>query len=220
MSELATNPAVVLPPISATVRPANLRRSLFHVASGFTALALLRLMPSRTALIATAASLAVFAWTLEIGRRRSRGMNELLMRLLGPIAHPEERHRVNSSTWYLTALLMLACFSPLRSAEVAVLVLGIADPIAGFIGRRYGRTKIRARRSLEGTLAFVTAGGLAALAWLSFAYPTLSIGARVGLAAAAAVVGAIAEVASTRADDNFTIPIAAAVATSIAAFAI
>jgi dolichol kinase len=196
----------------AVARPANMTRSLFHVASGALSLTLMRLLPGRTWLIGVSLTIAVAAWSMEAARRRSPAANELLMRFFSPIAHPQERHRVNSSTWYVTALLILATFFPLRAAELGVVVLGLADPAAGFIGRRFGRTRLRTGRSLEGTLAFVVAGTLGALASL-IAFHELPWASRITLALVGAVAGAVAELVSTRADDNFTIPLTVAVAT-------
>jgi len=201
------------------VRAENFRRSLFHVASGLVALALLRLLPDRAWLVAVSGALAGTAWTLELSRRRSGWLNDVLMRFFAPIAHPQERHKVNSSTWYMTALVGLALLAPLRSAEIAVVVLAFADPAAGFVGRRIGRTRIRAGRSLEGTLAFVIAGVLAALAVLT-AFHALPLPSMLLLAGAGAAAGAVAEVISTRLDDNFTIPVTVAIAASAAALAL
>lgn len=199
----------------AVARPANTTRSLFHVASGALSLALIRLLPGRTWLIAVSLTIAVAAWSMEAARRRSPAANELLMRFFAPIAHPQERYRVNSSTWYVTALVILALFFPLRAAEIGVVVLGLADPAAGFIGRRFGRTRIRTGRSLEGTLAFVVAGTLGALAAL-VAFHALPWSSRITLALVGAVAGAVAELVSTRFDDNFTIPLTVAIAASTA----
>ena len=192
-------------------RPTNYIRSLFHVASGGLSLALLRLVPSRGSLIAVAATFAAVAWSLEGIRRVSPAANDLLMKVLSPIAHPRERDHVNSSTWYGTALLILAVFFPLRAAEIGVVVLGLADPAAGFIGRRYGRTRLRKGRSLEGTLAFVVAGAIGALASLAVFY-AMPWSSRIILALAGAIAGAVAELVSTRLDDNFTIPLTTAIA--------
>jgi dolichol kinase len=197
------------------VRAANYTRSLFHVGSALFALALLRFLPSRAWLIAASAGFAVCGWTMELARRRSVRVNERLMALFAPVAHPHERHGINSSTWYVTALLLLSLFAPLRAAEVGVVVLGLADPAAGLIGRRFGRTRIRANRSLEGTLGFVAVGVMAAAGWLHVAYavplPALAVLAVVG-----GVVGALVELVSTRLDDNFTIPVAVTAAVSVA----
>jgi len=214
-TELSVVPfgAVALAP--STFRPKNYARSLFHVASGGFALALLLLLPTRGWLITTSASFAAAAWTLEILRRKSPGLNDRLMRLFGAIAHPQERHRVNSATWYMTALVLLSVFASMRAAAIGVVVLAVADPAAAFIGRRYGRTRLRANRSLEGTLSFFVAGTLAAVALLSVFY-VVPWPARVALAMAGAMLGALAELFLSRLDDNFTIPLTAALAATLA----
>lgn len=202
------------PSAPSPARPANLRRSLFHVASGLLALSLIVLLPGRGWLIAAASAFAIFAWTCEIARRRSPAVNARLMRFFAPIAHANEHHEVNSSTWYITALILLAIFAPLRAAELGVIVLAFADPAAGTIGRRFGKTRIRAGRSLEGTLAFVAAGTLAAGGWMMLAHgATFGTAALLGLAGA--VAGAIAEIVVTKLDDNFAIPVAATCAVAL-----
>lgn len=218
--ELTADPLAFQPSEEASAapspaRPANLRRSLFHVASGLFALGLIRLLPTRGWLIAAAASFAVFAWSCEIARRQSPAVNARLMRLFAPIAHANEHHEVNSSTWYITALILLAIFAPLGAAEVGVIVLAFADPAAGFIGRRFGKIRIRAGRSLEGTAAFVVAGTLAAGAWLTFAHH-LPLSSALVMALAGAVAGAVAEIVVTKLDDNFSIPVAATTAVAVA----
>jgi dolichol kinase len=204
------------PPKASPARPENASRSLFHVASALFALLLLRTMPGRGWLIAASGTLCAMAWVCEISRRIRPEINERMMRFFSRIAHPQERHRVNSSTWYLTALVGLSIFAPLPSAEVAVVVLGLADPAAGFIGRRIGRTKLLQNRSLEGTLGFFAVGTLAALATLAL-FHVMTLPAMLLVAAVAAAAGAVAELASSRLDDNFTIPVTVAAAATLAA---
>lgn len=170
---------------------------------------MLRFIPQREWLIAVSGSLALVAWSLETARRVHPPVNGHLMRLFSRIAHPEETHKVNSSTWYLTALLGLAIFAPLRAAELGVVVLGAADPAAGFIGRRIGRTKIRKNRSLEGTLGFFAVGTAAALAIL-LAFHALPLPSMFAIAAIASAAGALIELATVSLDDNFTIPVTVA----------
>ena len=200
----------ITPPIRAT----NHTRSIFHLASALMALALLHLLPSRAWLIGVSAAFAVSAWTMEIARRRSPAVNDRLMALFSPVAHPHERHRVNSSTWYVSALLVLAIVAPRPAAEVGVLVLGVADPVAGLVGRRFGRTRLVAGRSLEGSTGFVVAGALVAAGWLA-ATTALPLPSLAVVAFAGALVGALAELVSTRVDDNFTIPLSVTAAVAV-----
>lgn len=197
------------------IRAANLTRSFFHLASGLSALALLHFVPGRGWVIAASAAIAVSGWTMEIARRTSPAVNDRLMRLFAPVAHPHERTRINSSTWYVTALLALALLAPLRAAELGVLVLAVADPAAGMIGRRFGRTRLRDDRSLEGSLGFLVTGFLAAAAWLTVVH-SAPLGSSALVAAVGAASGALAELFSTRLDDNFTVPVVVTAAAAAA----
>jgi dolichol kinase len=201
--------------VAAPIRATNYTRSVFHLGSALFALGLMHLLPGRAWLVGVSAAFAVSGWTMEIARRRSVAVNERLMALFSPVAHPHERHRVNSSTWYVSALLVLALFAPVRAAEVGVLVLGVADPAAGLIGRRFGRTRLIAGRSLEGSIGFVVAGALAAGGWLAVTGP-LPLPSLAIVAFAGAVTGALAELGSTRLDDNFTIPVSVTAAVAAA----
>jgi dolichol kinase len=213
VGEAATPVALAAP--ARPVRATNYARSVFHVGSALFALVMLRIVPGRSWLIALSAAIAVSGWTMELARRQSPAVNARLMAFFAPVAHPHERHGVNSATYYVTALFLLALFAPLRATEVGVAVLGLADPAAGLIGRRFGRTRLRANRSLEGTLGFAVVGVLTAGAWLGLVHGVALPGLAI-LAAVAGVSGALVELASTRLDDNFTIPVAVAAAVAAA----
>jgi dolichol kinase len=151
-------------------------------------------------------------WSLECLRRISPRANDALMAFFAPIARPIERERVNSATWYMTALFLLASTGSTIAAVVGVAVLGFADPTAAIVGRRFGRVKLVHGRTLVGTMTFLVVGAAAAfsvVAWLPTP-PPLAIA--VGLAAAAGIGGALAELLSHRIDDNFSIPLVAAAA--------
>jgi dolichol kinase len=203
---------VIAPP--PTVRPTNYTRSVFHLASGLGVLGLIQLLPGRAWLIGGSAAFAVYGWTMEMARRRSERVNALLMKLFGRVAHPHEHHRVNSSTWYVTALLLLAIFSPPLSSSIGVVVLAVADPAAAFIGRRYGTIRLRANRSIEGTLGFFATGLVSSFAVL-LAFGPHPSSSMLAVAAVAAAAGALAELVSTRLDDNFTIPVVVATAAAV-----
>ena len=194
-------------PNAPAVRPTNWARTLFHVSAAAVALTAVALLPSRGWLIAIPAAFAGHAWCLEIARRLSPRLNDRLMRFYRAIVHPQERTRVNSATWYGTALVILALFATVPAMMVAVVVLGVADPIAAIVGRRWGSHVLRAGRSLEGALAFFVSGSVAAGVVLAIAHPGAP-GPLIALAAVAGLVGAVTELLSTRLDDNFTIPLA------------
>ncbi|MBU1410877.1 hypothetical protein KKC22_05105 [Myxococcota bacterium] len=193
-----------------SVRPTNYARNVFHVATAGLSVALIALVSSRGGLIALAAFFAASAWTMETSRRFSPRANEFLLRVFGKVAHPHERFHVNSATWYTTALLALALTVPLAAAMAAVGILGIADPAAALVGRRFGRIRLVHGRTLEGTLAFFVTGTLTALGLL-MAFWSFHWTAALFVATCASLLGAIVELFSRRVDDNLSIPLAAGV---------
>jgi len=191
------------------LRPTNYTRNVFHVSCGLSVVALIELLPSRAWLIGLPLAVGLWAWSAEVSRRVWPSVNDRLMKLFGNVAHAHERHRVNSSTWFVTALFLLGLAFPRYASAVGVAVLGLADPAAALVGRRFGRTKLRGGRSLQGSLAFVAVGALAALGVLALRHHG-SVGAFALTALAASVMGAVAELYTERLDDNFTIPLASA----------
>jgi dolichol kinase len=193
----------------APLRPTNYHRNAFHITTGLTVVALTEVLPSRLWLILPPLAFAIFAWGSEVSRRIWPGVNDGLMRLFGRVAHVHERHRVNSATWFVTAVLILGVAFPRYGAAAGVSVLALADPAAALIGRRFGRTRLRAGRSLQGTVAFFVVGALASFTALALFHPA-GLGAMALTAVAASLSGAVAELYTERLDDNFTIPLAAA----------
>jgi len=192
-----------------SLRPTNYYRNLFHIASAMTALLVIAIAPSQGYIIAAAAAFCGTFWSLEIARRFRPALNDRLMAMFGKVAHIHERYRVNSSTWYMTALLLLAVFATPAVAALGVVVLGIGDPMAALIGRRFGRTMLRAGRSLEGSLGFFAAASIGALAVASAMLPGPFF-VRAVVAVVAGLAGAVTEIFSTKLDDNLTIPLAVA----------
>ena len=199
----------------AAVRPTNYTRTAFHVAGGVLALVLVQHVLSPRGAVVAALGVAALAWALEALRRFSPPLNAVLMRMFHRVAHAHEHHGVNSTTWFLTAIpVLVVTVSPL-AASVAVMVLALADPAAGIVGRRWGRTRLRASRSLEGSLTFLVTACATAFAVLLAYAPALSWPSAALVAVGAAVPAALAELFSTRLDDNFTVPLAAGIGASL-----
>jgi dolichol kinase len=93
---------------------------------------------------------------------------------------------------------LLAAFA-LFSREIgvsSVLVLGLADPLAGYVGRRFGRRPFLGG-TLEGTLTF-----------LAVAAVILTVRHPAPVALLAAAVSTLAERRSWPLDDNLAVPLA------------
>jgi len=199
-----------------SLRPTNYARNALHLASAASGVLALELVPSWPWATGIALAFALSGWTLEISRRQSDAINRFCMSLFGRTAHPPEAHRVNSATWYATALVILSLTQSLIPCLVALCVLGVGDPAAAIVGRRFGRHELVHGRTLEGTLAFVLAGGLAALGYVSLVHPGTSLILAVAASFGGALFGAIAELTSRRIDDNLSIPLAACLGAALA----
>ena len=192
-----------------SLRPTNYTRNIFHVISALVGLVTIELVATTGPLVIIAASFALLAWSCETSRKVSARANEIMMWVFGKVAHPHERFRVNSATWYATALLVLSLTVPPMIAAVAVAILGIADPSAAIVGRRYGKTRLVNGRSLEGTLTFVATGFLLSTSILLLLHGDVRWTGALVIAACATVPAALAELLSKRIDDNLSIPLAA-----------
>lgn len=193
-----------------SLRPTNYARNVFHVISALSTLCLIQYVLNPTGMIIAAAAFAFAGWGMETARRFSGQANTLIMKAFTPVAHPHEYHRVNSATWYVSALLILSLTGSPLLCSVAVIVLGLADPAAALIGRRFGRISLINGRSLEGTLAFMVTGFLAALAVIQIWHGDIELPHACFMAAIAAVFGGVAELVSSKIDDNMSIPLASA----------
>lgn len=194
------------------LRPTNYARNLLHAGGATLSIGIVLALFPRfpVAVLWVAAGVAAAGWTMETSRRYFRFMDRFTWWLFGKCAHPHERHRVNSATWFSTSLLLLALIGSPLLATVALGVLGFADPSAAIIGRRWGRTKLLHGRSLEGSLAFVAVGFIVALSLLVGFFPALPLGSAAAVALGASLAGAVAEAVSKRVDDNLMVPLAAA----------
>ena len=213
LSQRLAEQRVVVP----ALRPTNYKRSLLHATSGLVGVLSVELLLTPTLALWVAILFSVYAWTTELVRRISPKFNERVMAFYGAVAHPHEHHRINSATWYCTALLILASFFEMYQIALALAVLGFADPAAALIGRRWGKIKLINNRTLEGTLTFIATGFLVSLAVMTiwhngqFTFAQILI-----LSLSASFCGAIGELFAGRLDDNILTPVTAAIGAFLA----
>ena len=195
----------------AASRPANRARLVFHLVCSVLTLGLMQLVSPRV-FAGVALVFAVSCWLLEGVRRLVPAANALLLRAFDRVVHASETGRVNSATWYATSVALVAATCQPAVVAVAVAVAGFGDPAASFVGRRWGGRSLRDDRTLEGTVAFFVAGALAAFLALQLTLRVAPLAWTWGIASAAAIAGAVAELTSRDVDDNFAVPVIAAVA--------
>jgi dolichol kinase len=150
---------------------------------------------SKTLMVAVLAVLVAIMLAGDFVRLRVPAANELFFRAFGALASPREARGIASSTWYATGLLLTFALFPREVAISCVLVMGLGDPIAGYLGRRFGRRPFLGG-TVEGTAVFF--GVAAALMIARHPWPA---------ALAAAAAATLAERKSWPLDDNLGVPL-------------
>ena len=174
-------------------------RKLFHAVNGVTIAAALSYaaVSDRVAILALSAVAAVLL-AADLARLADSRANQLFFRMFNRLASPRELGGVASSTWYAIGILSVVALFDRSTAVSAVLVLALADPLAGYVGRRWGKRGFLGGTALGSTVFFLVG--------------FLLVGARHGwwVAAPVAIAATLAERKSWPLDDNLVIPLACA----------
>ena len=192
---------------SATRNDLQLARRLFHFVNGAsvaTAYALLFTHEQVVRIFGAIACVVYIADRIRIAypepiARHAPWVNRTLVRA-------EEQVLESAMIPFVIAVLLTIITVPKLAALIAIYTLAAADPMAAIVGIRFGRRRITANRTLEGSLAFFTV--TLAIGALVFRWGTPASESTIGFAAASiALIATICEVLPLRIDDNLTIPI-------------
>lgn len=198
---------------TATRHDLQLGRRLFHLGNGVTIATAYALFFTHEQLVHTFGAVACLVYIADRVRIAYPEVVERYMPVVNRLfVRAEEQVRESAMTPFAIAVLLTILSVPKLAALVAINTLAIADPLAAVVGIRFGRRRIAANRSLEGSLAFFAAS--VAIAALVLRWGTASSPLTIG--ATAATIGAVAaifELLPLRIDDNLTIPIVVGFAT-------
>ena len=175
-------------------------RRLFHAACGLVIVAAVVWLPfSRNTLLAIGSGAFLIQLVSDLLRSRMEAANRLFYTAFRHLASPRDADGLASSTWYTLGVLLALAFFPQPAAVSGILILALADPVASYLGRRYGRRPFLGG-SVEGSLVFL----LMALLVLGLRHPPLA-------AVPTAILATLAERRSWPLDDNLTLaPVTAA----------
>ena len=174
-------------------------RKLFHAKNAAlisASLLLLDLSQTQASLVLGSIFLVLFVGDLI--RLNAAWANEMFFRVFRGLASPRDAKGVASSTWYAFGVFLAVAFAPMHIAISAILVLGFCDPVASYVGVRWGRRPFLGG-TVEGSAAFV----ILAASILLFRHPP-------AIALSVAVVAGLVERRSWPVDDNLTVPVVCA----------
>lgn len=137
--------------------------------------------------------------------------NKIFNKVFSLVLRKSEVHRFAGTTYLLTGVSLIAFLFPHSVVSLSILFLAFADPIASYVGIKYGTKKIVGQKSIEGFLAaFVVCSVLATLFLVGY-YSSISMLLAVIIAVSAGLIGAFAELLPIGSvDDNLTMPIISA----------
>ena len=171
-------------------------RRAFHAVNGLTLVGILVFLnPPWSWTVAALGGLTLLLFLSDLARFSVPGLNRLFFRLFRPFASPREARGVASSTWYITGCFLAVAVFPREVAVASILVLALADSVASYVGRRWGRRPF-GTGSVEGSLVFFVV-----------AFLILAPSAGWGVATVVAGLTALVERTPWPLDDNLTVPL-------------
>jgi dolichol kinase len=205
---LALPPLLIVPAMGMLSRirvasplQSELRRKTLHILTGLLALGLPFVLRQPVAVLGALA--AVAAWMLAVRLVPS------LRERFGCVLHAAGRQSYGE-LYFAVALasLLLVCEPGSILYSLPVLILTLADSAAAVVGRAWPWRPYRVfggRKSLGGSLAFVTCAAVVAVAMLGFA-TDMAFGRVLCVALLVAVLTGLTEALSPSGSDNLSIP--------------
>jgi diacylglycerol kinase (CTP) len=152
--------------------------------------------------------------TLDLLRLRYSYLNKKLIWLFRPFLREHERDQIAGSTYMLLGITLIVYFLPRPVVLLTLLFFAVADPVAGYIGTRFGRDRLIGPKTLQGsTAAFIACFLLTLIYCIS---QKLMLDRLIIVAVLSALIGAISEIFPiANLDDNFTFPVLSALSLTL-----
>jgi dolichol kinase len=146
-------------------------------------------------------------------RQKNPEVNRTLSNLFRPIMRSNELNRLAGTSYLLTgALIISLCFNR-YVVSLSLLFLAFADPIASYIGIKYGKDKIFGHKSVQG---FVAAFFVCSVLCFIFLFYNQVQEHLFVVSLFAGLVGATAELIPVwKFDDNLTMPVLSCLGLSV-----
>jgi diacylglycerol kinase (CTP) len=203
-------PQAYVDPIARVKRESiHWKRKVFHVI-GIGTCALTYALTSVTWMEALAilGAVAVIFSSLDMARFYIPSLNQKVRKDFGPFMRDYELNSLSGSTWFFFAGLIAIAAFPKVAVALSFLYLAIGDPLASWVGLKWGRIRLPGGKSLEGSLTFFVVSAVAGLALLFFDASVAFGWSAVALVGITAAVAAFAEWLPIKGvDDNFIVPL-------------
>jgi len=186
----------------------HLARKIWHVVTVFLMFMAWSLLPFWVSL-----TLLIMGWLsfvpADFVRLKNPELNSKLTRMFRLIMRENELDRLAGTTYLISGAILIVCLFSKPVVALSLLFLAFADPIASYVGIRWGRDKIFGHKSVQGFIAAYVVCSILSGVFLYFHNIEQHI---VMVSLIAGLVGALAElVPIAKIDDNFTMPVLSSV---------
>lgn len=183
----------------------HLARKIWHMAGVFSMFCVYVLAPELVSYTILAIAVALFL-PIDFLRQKYPALNDWMVHAFKPIMRTHEIHRIAGTTYLLSGVCVIVALFPRPVVALTLLFLAFADPIASFVGIKYGKDKVFGHKSIQG---FMAAFGVCALLTAIFlSYFSIMIDRVIVVSLLAGLIGALAELIPIgKMDDNFTLPV-------------
>jgi dolichol kinase len=196
--------------------PPNLMlgRKIYHFLMGMVCLGLYAFVLDREGALIVLAWFGLVGVFLDAVRLRIPPLNDFLFRHFRSLLRDKERYTLTGHSYFVIGLVILVYFFDKPIVLLSVLFLAIGDPVASYVGTRWGKTRLSSGKSLEGALGNFVASFVGAMLFLSL------YGNQTGYSVPVAglvggLVSAISEIIPLPVDDNVAVPVLTAAALTL-----
>lgn len=190
----------------------HIARKIWHMCGVFSLFTAILIFPYWLYVFIFAVSWLAFV-PADFLRLKNPEFNKTLTNLFRPIIRSNEVNRLAGTTYLLTGALLTAVFFNKGVVAMSLLFLAFADPIASYIGIRFGKDKLFGHKSVQGFIA-----AFVVCTFLSFLFLFYNEVQEYALIASllAGLIGALAElIPLAKLDDNFTMPVLSSIGLTI-----
>ncbi len=184
-------------------------RKIWHIITVFAMFLTYQFTSHSVSLIILAIGCALFI-PFDLFRLKYPQLNQFAMTILGPLMRKSEVNHLAGTTYLLMGVGVIILFFSKPIVALSLLFLAFADPLASYVGIRYGKDKLMGNKSVQGFLmAFFICF---VLSFLFLSGYELFLSRRLIISVLCGFVGALAElVPIAKLDDNLTMPIVSAI---------
>ncbi len=183
----------------------HLARKIWHMAGVFGMFLAYVFLPETVSLIILALSVLLFL-PVDFLRHKNPAFNDWIVHAFKPIMRDHEVHKIAGSTYLLCGVCLIVAAFPRPVVALTLLFLAFADPIASFVGIKYGKDKVFGHKSIQGFMAAFVVCTVATAIYLI--YYNVMFDRVIVVSLLAGLIGALAELVPIgKIDDNFTLPV-------------